>query len=91
MNTNLKSSKQLNEHQYYNSTTKPTKLNPQIYVLTKTSSFYKQDEMPMMNVKLMKSYDVRDMNHGIPTVHGDNIKEVLSNKFLRESMERKVM
>lgn len=31
------------------------------------------------------------MNHGIPSIMGDNIKEVINNKFLRESMERKVI
>lgn len=44
-----------------------------------------------MSSKLLKSVDFRRINHGIPSAESDNIKEVITNKFLRDSMERKVL
>lgn len=84
-----KSLRQMNKYMQYNSGTKPTQLNPYMYVMSRANK--ERPDMPKINSKLMKSYDLKDMNHGIPSITSDKIKDVMSNKFLRDSMERRVM
>lgn len=79
----------------YDSHTKPTQVDPSQFMPSRKSSIIgdhisETSTNFFSKATLKKRIDVRDMKHGSPNVFKDNMKEVMQNKYLRESMERKM-
>lgn len=41
-------------------------------------------------LSLKKKIDIRDIKHGVPNRFNDNMTNIMQNKYLRDSMERKM-
>lgn len=77
----------------FSSMQKPTEVNPSLFVKARQNDF--SETATNMSgfastATVKRKMDIRDMNHGVPNVFNDNMNEIMSNKFLRDSMERKV-